>query len=40
MAYIHTHYMEPLSRSEMPPHVGLSERHLTRCFQQEWASRR
>ncbi|HNT75494.1 MAG TPA: substrate-binding domain-containing protein [Anaerolineae bacterium] len=35
MAYIHTHYMEPLSRSEIAAHVGLSERHLTRCFQQE-----
>jgi len=35
MAFIHTHYMEPLTRGEIAAHVGLSERHLTRCFQQE-----
>ena len=35
MAYIHTHYMEPLLRGEIAAHVGLSERHLTRCFQKE-----
>jgi len=35
MAFIHTHYMEPLTRGEIATHVGLSERHLTRCFQQE-----
>ncbi len=35
MAFIHTHYMDPLTRGEIADHVGLSERHLTRCFQQE-----
>ncbi len=35
MAFIHTHYMDPLTRGEIATHVGLSERHLTRCFQQE-----
>ncbi len=35
MAYIHTHYMDPISRSDIAGHVGVSERHLTRCFRQE-----
>ena len=35
MAYIHTFYTEPISRSDVAAHVGLSERHLTRCFHQE-----
>jgi len=35
MAFIHTHFMDPLTRGEIAAHVGLSERHLTRCFQQE-----
>jgi signal transduction histidine kinase/DNA-binding response OmpR family regulator len=35
MAYIHTHYAEPVSRSDIATYVGLSERHLTRCFRQE-----
>ncbi len=35
MAFIHTHYMDPLTRGEIAAYVGLSERHLTRCFQQE-----
>jgi AraC-like DNA-binding protein len=35
MAYIHANYDGPLSRSDMAAHVGLSERHLTRCFHQE-----
>ena len=35
MAYIHTYYSEPISRSDVAAHVGLSERHLTRCFHQE-----
>jgi signal transduction histidine kinase/DNA-binding LacI/PurR family transcriptional regulator/AraC-like DNA-binding protein len=34
MAYIHSHYTEPISRSDVAAHVGLSERHLTRCFHQ------
>jgi AraC-like DNA-binding protein len=37
MAYIHEHYAEPISREEMAAHVGVSPRHLTRCFQQELA---
>ena len=35
MAYIHAYYSEPISRSDVAAHVGLSERHLTRCFHQE-----
>jgi CheY-like chemotaxis protein len=35
MAYIHTHYTESISRCDVAAHVGLSERHLTRCFHQE-----
>ena len=35
MAYIHAFYTEPISRSDIAAHVGLSERHLTRCFHQE-----
>jgi signal transduction histidine kinase/DNA-binding LacI/PurR family transcriptional regulator/AraC-like DNA-binding protein len=35
MAYIHTYYAEPISRRDVASHVGLSERHLTRCFHQE-----
>jgi YesN/AraC family two-component response regulator len=35
MAYIHAYYPEPISRSDVAAHVGLSERHLTRCFHQE-----
>ncbi len=35
MAYIHSNYAEPISRSDVAAHVGLSERHLTRCFHQE-----
>jgi signal transduction histidine kinase/DNA-binding LacI/PurR family transcriptional regulator/DNA-binding response OmpR family regulator len=35
MAYIHAYYSEPISRSDIAAHVGLSERHLTRCFHQE-----
>jgi AraC-like DNA-binding protein len=35
MAYIHAHYTESISRRDVAAHVGLSERHLTRCFHQE-----
>jgi AraC-like DNA-binding protein len=35
MAFIHAFYTEPISRSDVAAHVGLSERHLTRCFHQE-----
>jgi len=35
MAFIHTHYSEPISRSMIAAHIGMSERHLTRCFNQE-----
>ncbi len=35
MAYIHANYTEPVSRSDVAKYVGLSERHLTRCFRQE-----
>ena len=35
MAYIHACYHESISRHDIAAHVGLSERHLTRCFHQE-----
>lgn len=35
LAYIHEHYAEAISRNDVAAHVGLSERHLTRCFRQE-----
>jgi signal transduction histidine kinase/DNA-binding LacI/PurR family transcriptional regulator/CheY-like chemotaxis protein len=35
MAYMHAFYAEPISRRDVAAHVGLSERHLTRCFHQE-----
>ncbi len=35
MTYIHTHYQENISRRDIANHVGVSERHLARCFQQE-----
>ena len=35
MAYIHANYAEPISRGDVAAHVGLSERHFTRCFHQE-----
>jgi YesN/AraC family two-component response regulator len=35
MTYIHAYYAEPISRKDLANYVGLSERHLTRCFHQE-----
>lgn len=35
MTYIHTNYRENVSRRDIACHVGVSERHLARCFQQE-----
>jgi AraC-like DNA-binding protein len=35
MAYIHERYAEPLARETVASYVGVSARHLTRCFQQE-----
>jgi signal transduction histidine kinase/DNA-binding response OmpR family regulator len=35
MAFMHEHYAEPISRSDVADHVGVSERHLTRCFREE-----
>ncbi len=35
MAFIQSHYTEPISRSEVAAHIGMSERHLTRCFHHE-----
>ena len=34
MAFIHGHYKEAISRSDIAASIGLSERHLDRCFQQ------
>jgi signal transduction histidine kinase/DNA-binding LacI/PurR family transcriptional regulator/AraC-like DNA-binding protein len=35
IAYIHEHYMEPISRKEIASYVNLSSRHLDRCFCEE-----
>lgn len=35
MAYIHEHFADPISRSELATRVGLSDRYLTQCFRQE-----
>jgi DNA-binding response OmpR family regulator/anti-sigma regulatory factor (Ser/Thr protein kinase) len=35
MAYIHDHYAQAISRQDIASYVGLSERHLTRCFRKE-----
>jgi signal transduction histidine kinase/DNA-binding LacI/PurR family transcriptional regulator/AraC-like DNA-binding protein len=35
ISYIHSHYSEPITRAQLAGMVGLSERHLDRCFQQE-----
>ncbi len=35
MAFIQVHYADGISRGDVAAHVGLSERHLTRCFHQE-----
>lgn len=35
IAFIHEHYAEPISREDMASFVGVSARHLTRCFHQE-----
>lgn len=34
ISYIHVHYAEDVTRQMIASHVGLSERHLTRCFDQ------
>jgi YesN/AraC family two-component response regulator len=35
MAYIHEHYAEQVTREQLAQYVGLSERHLNRCFHEE-----
>jgi AraC-like DNA-binding protein len=35
MAYIHEHYAEPISRTDLAQHVALSEDYLTACFRKE-----
>lgn len=35
MAFIHEHYGESISREDIASFVGVSARHLTRCFHQE-----
>ena len=35
MAYLHTNYSASITRKDVADYVGLSERHLTRCFNQE-----
>ncbi len=35
MAYIHTHYAEPIDRSDLARHLNINEQYLTRCFNRE-----
>lgn len=35
MAYLHTHYMEPISLDDAARHVNMSKEYLARCFRQE-----
>jgi len=35
MAFIHEHYAAQVTREQIAQHVGLSERHLNRCFNEE-----
>jgi signal transduction histidine kinase/DNA-binding LacI/PurR family transcriptional regulator/AraC-like DNA-binding protein/ActR/RegA family two-component response regulator len=35
MAFIHTKYAEPISRSDIASYIGVNERYLTHCFRQE-----
>ena len=35
MSYIHEHYAEPISRTDLAEYVALTERYLTYCFRQE-----
>jgi AraC-like DNA-binding protein len=35
MAYIHGHYAESISRTDLARHVALSEDYLTACFRKE-----
>ncbi len=35
MAYMHAHYAQDLTRSQLAQYAGLSERHLARCFAAE-----
>ena len=35
MAYIHTHYAEPITREEIAKHAGISADYLTDCFRLE-----
>ncbi len=35
MAYIHENYQQPISRTELAAHVGLSDRYLTQSFRHE-----
>jgi AraC-like DNA-binding protein len=35
MAYIHGHYAEPISRTDLARHVALSADYLTACFRKE-----
>ena len=37
MAYIHEHYAESITRSELAGYLSVSDRYLTRCFHQELA---
>jgi AraC-like DNA-binding protein len=35
MAYIHEHYADPITRTDLAQHVALTEDYLTACFRKE-----
>jgi len=35
MAYIHEHYTDSISRTALASHLAVSDRYLTRCFNEE-----
>ncbi|MBI5934368.1 MAG: substrate-binding domain-containing protein [Chloroflexi bacterium] len=35
MAYIHEHYVDPITRQDIAQHINISEDYLTYCFRQE-----
>jgi two-component system response regulator YesN len=35
MAFVQAHYTEQISRQDVATYIGVSERHLSRCFRQD-----
>jgi signal transduction histidine kinase/DNA-binding LacI/PurR family transcriptional regulator/CheY-like chemotaxis protein len=38
MAYLHEHFSEPITRSDLARHAGITEDYLTFCFRQEFGT--